>query len=45
MLAAHLGFTAGVAPDLIPALLVAKLSGSIAALGVALIATRKDRGV
>lgn len=41
MLAAHLGFTAGVAPEMIPALLCAKFFGGACAVVVALVATRR----
>lgn len=43
VLAAHLGFTAGVAPEMIPALLGAKLCGGATAVAAALFATRKER--
>lgn len=42
MLAAHLGFTAGVAPEMISALLCSKLCGGAAAVLAALFATRKE---
>lgn len=38
----HLGFTAGFAPEMLPAVIVGKLTGGISALAVALILTRKD---
>lgn len=41
MLAAHLGFTAGVAAEMIPALLCAKFVGGVFAVLVALAATRR----
>lgn len=41
MLAAHLGFTAGVAAEMIPAMLCAKFIGGAAAVIVALAATRR----
>ncbi len=37
----HLGFTAGFAPELLPAMIVAKLTGGISAVVVALLLTRK----
>ena len=37
----HLGFTAGFAPQLLPAMIVAKLTGGITAIAVALLLTRK----
>ena len=37
----HLGFTAGYAPELLPAVIVAKLTGGIAAVAVALMITKK----
>lgn len=36
----HLGFTAGFAPELLPAMIVGKLVGGVVALGVALLLTR-----
>ena len=39
----HLGFTAGFAPELLPAMIVAKLSGGISAVTVALLLTRKKQ--
>ena len=36
----HLGFTAGFAPELLPAMIVGKLVGGVAAVGVALLLTR-----
>ena len=38
----HLGFTAGFAPELLPAMILGKLAGGISAVAVALILTRKD---
>ena len=38
----HMGFTAGFAPDWIPAMIVAKLVGGISAVVVALWLTKKD---
>lgn len=38
----HLGFTAGFAPDMLPAMIVGKLVGGISAVAVALWLTRKD---
>ena len=37
----HLGFTAGFAPELLPALIVGKLAGGVSAVAVALLLTRK----
>ena len=37
----HLGFTAGFAPEYLPAVIVAKLTGGISAVAVALLLTRK----
>ena len=38
----HLGFTAGFAPELLPAMIVGKLSAGITAAALALLLTRKD---
>ena len=38
----HLGFTAGFAPEMLPAVILGKLAGGIAAVAVALFLTRKD---
>ena len=38
----HLGFTAGFAPKMLPAMIVGKLTGGISAVAVALWLTRKD---
>ena len=38
----HLGFTAGFAPQMLPAMIVSKLTGGITAVAVALWLTRKD---
>ena len=38
----HLGFTAGFAPDMLPAMIVGKLVGGVSAVAVALWLTRKD---
>ena len=38
----HLGFTAGFAPEMLPAMIAGKLAGGISAIGVALLLTRKD---
>ena len=40
----HLGFTAGFAPELLPAVIVGKLAGGAAAVAVALLLTRKKNG-
>ena len=37
----HLGFTAGFAPELLPAMILGKLAGGISAVAVALLLTRK----
>lgn len=37
----HLGFTAGFAPSMLPAMILGKLAGGITAIGVALLLTRK----
>ena len=39
----HLGFTAGFAPKMLPAMIVAKLTGGISAVAVALLLTRKQK--
>lgn len=39
----HLGFTAGFAPEMLPAVIVGKLAGGITAIAVALLLTRKDK--
>lgn len=39
----HLGFTAGFAPALLPAVIVGKLVGGITAVGVAILLTKKER--
>ena len=38
----HLGFTAGFAPELLPAMIVGKLAGGVTAIAVALLLTRKS---
>ena len=38
----HVGFTAGFAPELLPAMIVGKLAGGITAIAVALLLTRKE---
>lgn len=38
----HMGFTAGFAPEMLPAVIVGKLAGGISAVAVALWLTRKD---
>ena len=38
----HLGFTAGFAPEMLPAVIAGKLAGGISAVAVALWLTRKD---
>ena len=39
----HLGFTAGFAPEMLPAVIVGKLAGGISAVLVALLLTRKEK--
>ncbi len=39
----HLGFTAGFAPEMLPAMIVGKLVGGVAAVAVALLLTRKEK--
>ena len=39
----HLGFTAGFAPEMLPAMIAGKLAGGITAIAVALLLTRKER--
>ena len=39
----HLGFTAGFAPELLPAMILGKLAGGISAVAVALLLTRKEK--
>lgn len=39
----HLGFTAGYAPDMLPAMILGKLAGGITAIFVALLLTKKDK--
>lgn len=39
----HMGFTAGFAPQMLPAVIVGKLAGGITAVGVALLLTREKR--
>ena len=39
----HLGFTAGFAPQMLPAVIVGKLSGGISAVAIALLLTKKER--
>ena len=38
----HLGFTAGFAPEMLPAVILGKLGGGVAAVAVALLLTRKE---
>ena len=40
----HLGFTAGFAPELLPAVIAGKLAGGVSAVAVALWLTKKDKG-
>ena len=39
----HLGFTAGFAPELLPAMILGKLAGGVTAIAVALLLTRKNK--
>ncbi len=39
----HLGFTAGFAPEMLPAMIAGKLVGGVAAVAVALLLTRKEK--
>ncbi len=39
----HLGYTAGFAPDMLPAVIVGKLAGGISAVAVAMLLTAKNR--
>lgn len=39
----HLGYTAGFAPEMLPAVIVGKLAGGVAAVAVALLLTKKER--
>ncbi|MBE6942114.1 MAG: ethanolamine utilization protein EutH [Ruminococcaceae bacterium] len=39
----HMGFTAGFAPELLPAVIVGKLVGGVSAVAVALLLTRKEK--
>ena len=41
----HMGFTAGFAPQMLPAVIVAKLTGGVSAVAVALWLTRKDEDI
>ena len=38
----HLGFTAGFAPEMLPAMIVGKLVGGVSAVAVAMLLTRKE---
>ena len=40
----HMGFTAGFAPEMLPAVIVGKLAGGISAVAVALLLTRQEKG-
>ena len=40
----HLGFAAGFAPEILPAMIVGKLAGGVSAILVALLLTRKENG-
>ena len=39
----HMGFTAGFAPEMLPAVIIGKLAGGITAVAVALLLTRKEK--
>ena len=39
----HLGFAAGFAPEILPAMIAGKLAGGISAIGIALFLTRKEK--
>ncbi len=39
----HLGFTAGFAPQMLPAVIIGKLAGGVSAVAVALVLTRKEK--
>ena len=39
----HLGFAAGFAPEILPAMILGKLTGGISAIVVAMFLTRKDK--
>ena len=39
----HLGFTAGFAPEMLPAMILGKLTGGVAAVALALFLTRKEK--
>ena len=39
----HLGFTAGFAPEMLPAVIAGKLVGGVSAVAIALLLTRKDK--
>ena len=39
----HLGFAAGFAPEVLPAMIVGKLVGGVSAIAVALLLTKKDK--
>ncbi len=41
----HLGFTAGFAPEMLPAMIVGKLAGGVTAAALALLLTREKKGV
>ena len=41
----HLGFTAGFAPELLPAMILGKLAGGVSAVALALLLTREKQGV
>ena len=39
----HLGFTAGFAPEMLPAMIIGKLAGGVSAVALALLLTKKER--
>ena len=39
----HMGFTAGFAPEMLPAVIIGKLAGGVSAVAVALLLTRKEK--
>ena len=38
----HMGFTAGFAPEMLPAVILGKLAGGVSAVSMALLLTKKD---
>ena len=41
----HLGYTAGFAPEMLPAMIVGKLAAGVSAVAVAMLLTRKETGI